>query len=343
MVAGIRACGGEIIFSPKRRKDQERFPELVRQYNPEAFFSVANVHFPSSEESPTPALVPRWQKRDAGGNCCKIRKSLLSLKLETGRKWKTELSKILQVQTQKPHSIDKRESFRLFDRIARSYDFLNHLLSAGQDILWRKKAVQFIPKRSSLTVLDVASGTGDLLLAALDAHRGNGLSGFALDPATEMLKIGLGKAKKRGFQDRVLFAQGDAMALPLPDCSVDAAMIAFGIRNVADYRKGLREMLRVLRPGGRAIVLEFSLPEQRIFRQLYLFYFRHVLPVVGGILSGDLHAYRYLNATVEAFPYGRAFCRELEAAGFGNVRHFPLTFGIATIYLGDKEEAPCGD
>ncbi len=233
---------------------------------------------------------------------------------------------------------DKSGSFRLFNRLSRKYDFLNHLFSAGQDIFWRRKAVRYLPEHFSGILLDVACGTGDFLLAALHARSAGSFPAVALDPARNMLRLARKKAGKRSGSHAILFTEGVATALPLPSNSASAVTIAFGIRNVANFRAGLREMYRVLHPGGRAILLEFSLPGNPVLKWIYLLYFRYILPVLGGLLSGDFPAYRYFNLTVEEFPYGQAFCEELERAGFCRVRHIPLTFGVATVYLGEKPE-----
>lgn len=154
--------------------------------------------------------------------------------------------------------------------------------------------------------------------------------------AERMLEFGRPKLVKRNLDALITLQKGDATAIPFSDACFDAVTIAFGIRNVNDVRKGLQEMWRILKPGGRAIILEFSLPENRLVRRVYLFYFRNILPRIGGMISGDSYAYRYLNETVESFPYGAEFCRLMEESGFVKVQMTPLTFGIATIYQGDK-------
>ncbi len=226
----------------------------------------------------------------------------------------------------------------MFDRIARRYDLLNRLLSFGRDVAWRKAMVRMMacdrPAAGILRLLDVATGTGDVLLAAEKECR---LSlGVGLDPSAGMLSVGMDKVRGRGLRERLHLVQGDAQHLAFAPDYFDALTIAFGIRNVADPVAGLREMCRVLKPGGRALVLEFSLPGNPLFRPLYLFYFRHVLPRIGGVISGDAEAYRYLNRTVEAFPYGEAFCAMMREAGFASTKAHPLTLGIATLYCGIK-------
>ena len=154
--------------------------------------------------------------------------------------------------------------------------------------------------------------------------------------ARQMLEIGRQKIEDRGLDRRITLISDDAMRLPFKDESFDAVTIAFGIRNVLDTGQTLREMHRVLRSGGRALILEFSLPSNPFLRRLYLFYFRYLMPWIGGIVSGNRRAYRYLNQTVETFPYGKEFARFLTETGFKAVRFFPLSFGVATIYRGEK-------
>jgi len=155
-----------------------------------------------------------------------------------------------------------------------------------------------------------------------------------------MLAAGRRKIIEKGLEDRVVLYTGDAMRVPRPDESADVVTISFGIRNVEDVPTALADMWRVLVPGGRLLVLECSLPDNRLMRRLYLLYFRHVLPVLGGWVSGDAHAYNYLNRTVETFPCGEAFLALMRGAGFRDVRREPMTFGVATLYIGDKAGNP---
>lgn len=232
-------------------------------------------------------------------------------------------------------SPSRSDVWRMFDRIAHRYDLLNRLLSAGQDVRWRNKLAANLPGRSRQRVLDLATGTADVLLSLF--RKSNHIEwAVGMDMAQRMLDIGREKVRERNLQHTIALLPGDAVYLPFQNDCFDAVTIAFGIRNVTDVNRSLREMQRVLRPGGRALILEFSLPANALFRRLYLFYFRHILPTIGGLISGDNYAYRYLNRTVETFPYGRAFCRLMEEAGFRQVQAIPLTFGIATIYRGEK-------
>lgn len=217
----------------------------------------------------------------------------------------------------------------MFNRIARRYDLLNRLLSARRDVVWRKKCVRLLPD-APLTVLDLATGTADMISTLL-RERPNIRQVIGIDPAVDMLKIG-----RRKLNGAAALLNGDAQQLAVRNESLDAITIAFGIRNVPDVDKALAEMYRALKTGGQLLILEFSLPRNRFVKTFYLLYFRHVLPFIGGVISGDRQAYQYLNATVEDFPYGKKFCRRLEQAGFVEVRERPLTFGIATIYSAKK-------
>jgi len=223
----------------------------------------------------------------------------------------------------------------MFDRIAPRYDLLNQLLSFGRDAAWRKQFIRHLPPGSSLHVLDLATGTADVLIAL--AKNPRVATGVGLDMSWEMLRHGKQKLMRSGLAPRFALLRGDATAQGLAPETFDLVTMSFGIRNVTDVSACLREMRRVLKPGGRALILEFSLPGNRILRALYLAYFRHVLPRIGGIISGDSHAYRYLNTTVETFPYGGAFLDLMTGAGFHHVEAHPLTFGIATLYQGDKK------
>lgn len=222
----------------------------------------------------------------------------------------------------------------MFDRIAGRYDLLNHLLSGNRDRAWRRKMVRLLPEDGNLRILDLATGTGDQLLALYDSGRVE--SGTGIDMAEKMLAIGRDKIEARGLSDRLDLQSGNAEKLAFEADKFDAVSISFGIRNMTDVPVTLAEMYRVLKPGGRALILEFSLPTNPLMRKFYLFYFRHVLPRLGAVISGDRAAYRYLNQTVETFPYGEAFCRLMTEAGFKNVAANRLTFGIASIYQGDK-------
>jgi demethylmenaquinone methyltransferase/2-methoxy-6-polyprenyl-1,4-benzoquinol methylase len=221
----------------------------------------------------------------------------------------------------------------MFDRIAHRYDLLNHLLSAGRDPVWRDRLARRLAAGAPETVVDLATGTGDQLLALL-GRCPTIRRGLGLDVSLGMLQHGRPKLAASTAAGRLALIHGDALALPLRSGSTDAVTITFGIRNVADVAAALVEMSRVLRPGGRVLILEFGLPSVWLLRRLYLLYFRYVLPLLGGLISGDSDAYRYLNRTVESFPYGEQFCALLRGAGFTQVAAQPLTFGVVYLYEG---------
>jgi demethylmenaquinone methyltransferase/2-methoxy-6-polyprenyl-1,4-benzoquinol methylase len=223
----------------------------------------------------------------------------------------------------------------MFDRISNRYDLLNRLLSFRRDVIWRKKLAELLPQRESIKILDLATGTGDVLFSLIQKNS-HIISGVGLDMSSEMLKLAHIKINKNRLQDKLSLIRGDATNIPFDDNSFDVTTIAFGIRNVIDVNRSLSEMFRVLTPNGKALILEFSLPKNRIVKLLYLFYFRRILPLVGGVISGDSYAYSYLNKTVETFPYGSDFCELMRKIGFDSVRQHPMTFGIATVYEGMK-------
>ncbi len=228
------------------------------------------------------------------------------------------------------------DSWQMFDRIAKRYDLLNHLLSFRQDIGMRKRMIRHLPEGDSLALLDLATGTGDVLL---QLHRLSGRigTGVGLDMSSGMLGYGRHKILEAGLENDLHLLRSNAMLIGLREASFDVATISFGIRNVPDVPKALRDIHRVLKPGGRSLVLEFSLPANPFIRWGYLFYFRHILTRIGAWISGDAQAYTYLNTTVEAFPYGDDFVALMKDAGFSHVEAHPLTFGIATLYVGHKD------
>jgi len=221
----------------------------------------------------------------------------------------------------------------LFNRIAPHYDFLNHFLSLGFDISWRKRAVEHLREYEPKTVLDVATGTADL---AIEAARLNAVRVFGIDISPVMLKHAREKIERQGLSGTISVEEGTAEHLRFPDDTFDAVMVAFGIRNFSNLEQGLREMFRVLRPGGAVMILEFSRPRRAPFKQVYAFYFRHVLPRLGGAISKSREAYQYLPSTVESFPDGDHLLRILTGVGFVGPFHHPLTMGIATIYIAEK-------
>lgn len=225
----------------------------------------------------------------------------------------------------------------MFDRIAPTYDALNRMLSAGIDRRWRRTvAGELPPSPPQLRLLDVATGTGDQLLTLLECAPGRFSTATGIDPAAAMLARAQKKPTPRLLgAPRPQWVEGSALDLPWAEPAFEVATMSFGIRNVADPVAGLREIRRVLVPGGRALILEFALPRQAVVRALYLTYFRHVLPFLGGLVSGDAPAYRYLNETVEAFPSGGDFLNWMVQAGFVRPRFHALTFGIACLYVGE--------
>ena len=221
---------------------------------------------------------------------------------------------------------------RMFDRIAGTYDLLNHVLSLGVDILWRKKTIEALNPVTGWRILDLATGTGDLGFEAVG--RAPGIDVVGVDLSTPMMRRGVAKMGPR--RGRMVFLSGDAECLPFPDGVFDGLTIGFGIRNVARLEIGLEEMFRVLKPGGCLAVLEFSRPRGVLFRGLYTVYFRYVLPQIGRVISRNPGAYRYLYESVMQFPEGADFCRHLSEAGFSEISERRLTSGIATLYLASR-------
>lgn len=230
----------------------------------------------------------------------------------------------------------KKESFKIFDQIAQTYDPLNRLLSLGIDVYWRNKLKNLLPsfKNRKLDILDLATGTGDVALVLGKLKNVRKVRG--IDLSNGMITIGKKKVVQKRLSEKVTLELGDGVNIPAEDQSYDAVTVSFGIRNFGDHITSLKNMHRVLRPGGRALIMEFSLPTNPIIRSFYLFYFRNILPLIGNILSKHGDAYSYLNKTVEEFPYGEEMKQLIYNAGFKKVTYYPLTFGIATIYCGEK-------
>ena len=231
--------------------------------------------------------------------------------------------------------LPKSESWAMFNSIAGRYDFLNRLLSLGQDVRWRKALKQFLPDSSGQTILDLATGTADVLIVLAKnnpkIHRG-----YGVDPAVKMLEIGRSKIKAQHLDDRLMLQQGDAQALPFLDETFDAVTISFGIRNIPDLRLALLEMYRVTKKGGRILILEFSKPENPILKAGHWLYLQTIVPLVGFVFSGNFKAYTYLNQTIQTFPYGERFCKILKQMGFVDTKSYPLMGGAATIYVAQK-------
>ena len=230
----------------------------------------------------------------------------------------------------------KATSYLIFDRISKSYDRINRLLSFGIDIYWRFKLLKYVPKKKKhLKLVDLATGTGDQLFSLLK-YRKNISHAIGLDLSKNMLDVARKKAAKKEVCERSVFEHGDAQDIPLnPNCA-DLVTMSFGIRNVPDTVKCIQEMHRILEVGGKTLILEFSLPVIKPIKTLYLFYLRNILPPIGNLLSKDSTAYTYLNQTIETYPYGEDFLNMMRDAGFEKVEAQPLTFGIATLYIGEK-------
>jgi len=232
------------------------------------------------------------------------------------------------------NKIGKKESVRkMFNEISDRYDFLNHFLSMGIDILWRKKLVRLLKRQNPKYVLDVATGTGDLAITA--SHIGD-IKIVGVDIAEEMLAVGQKKIKQKKLTDKITLSVGDSENLPFETETFDAAMVAFGVRNFENLDKGLAEMYRVLSENSKVYILEFSMPEKFPIKQLYHFYFKNILPLIGRTVSKDRRAYTYLHDSVQEFPSGEAFLSRLNIAGFKNSSQLKLSFGIASIYVGEK-------
>ncbi len=234
--------------------------------------------------------------------------------------------------------LDKREVRirRMFGAIAPTYDRLNHLLSLNVDHYWRWRTTRLVPPEGDAPILDLCTGTGDLALAYDRAASGR-VEIVGADFCHEMLLPAREKTRRRRADDHIRYVEADAQHLPFPGDTFQITTVAFGLRNVTDTDRGLAEMVRVTRPGGRVAILEFSQPRSRLFGPLYRFYFRRVLPLIGQLISRSKdNAYRYLPASVQEFPDGEALAERLRRHGLRDVRWHPLTFGIATLYVGVK-------
>lgn len=223
----------------------------------------------------------------------------------------------------------KEQVAQMFDSISERYDFLNHMLSMNIDKGWRKKVVKIAAAENPKHILDVATGTGDLAIALTKANPEK-ITG--IDISNGMLEVGRKKVAEKGMASTITLQQADSENLPFEDNTFDVVSVAFGVRNFENLEKGLSEIRRVLKPGGKALVLEFSQPTGFPFKQVYKFYFKNILPVLGKAISKDASAYTYLPESVNAFPHGKQFTEILQTVGFKNTRLQPVTFGVATIY-----------
>ncbi len=227
----------------------------------------------------------------------------------------------------------KEQVEQMFDNISGEYDGLNRVISFGIDIKWRKKVVELVTSTNPESILDIATGTGDLIinLAKSDAKKLVGL-----DISEGMLSVGREKIKARNLEDRIEMIQADSEAMPFDNNSFDAITVAFGVRNFETLEKGLAEILRVLKPGGIFVILETSVPTKTPFKQGYNFHSKVILPTVGKLFSKDKKAYGYLSESANAFPFGEALNNILRKIGFIDVQDKPQTFGVATIYTATK-------
>jgi demethylmenaquinone methyltransferase/2-methoxy-6-polyprenyl-1,4-benzoquinol methylase len=221
----------------------------------------------------------------------------------------------------------------MFDSISGKYDFLNHFLSLGIDIRWRRKAIGLLSKENPKVILDVATGTGDF---AIEALKLNPEKIIGVDISEGMLEVGRKKMKANGYEGIIQLISGDSENLPFEENKFDAVIVAFGVRNFENLEKGLAEILRVLKPNGRAVVLEFSKPVKFPMKQFYSFYFNAILPKIGKVVSHDSSAYTYLPESVQAFPDGNNFLSVLSKLGYKNATCQPLTFGISSLYTATK-------
>ncbi|MFY0712968.1 bifunctional demethylmenaquinone methyltransferase/2-methoxy-6-polyprenyl-1,4-benzoquinol methylase UbiE [Seonamhaeicola sp. NFXS20] len=240
-----------------------------------------------------------------------------------------------KIKPYKNSNLGKKEQVtKMFDNISGDYDGLNRVISFGIDIKWRKKVVKLVKATNPESILDIATGTGDLAinLAETDASKIVGL-----DISSGMLEIGKEKVTKKGLANKIEMVLGDSENMPFEDNTFDAITVAFGVRNFENLENGLREILRVLKPKGTFVILETSVPTKTPYKQGYNFYSKNILPLIGKIFSKDRNAYKYLSESASVFPYGEALNNILRNIGFINVEDFPQTFGVATIYKSSKQ------
>jgi demethylmenaquinone methyltransferase / 2-methoxy-6-polyprenyl-1,4-benzoquinol methylase len=240
-----------------------------------------------------------------------------------------------KIKPYKNSDLGKKEQVtKMFDTISGDYDGLNRVISFGIDIKWRKKVVKLVEKSNPKTILDIATGTGDLAIALTKT---NADKIIGLDISNGMLEIGKQKISKKGLDKTIDMVLGDSENMPFDDNTFDAITVAFGVRNFENLEKGLSEIMRVLKPNGSFVILETSVPTKTPFKQGYQFYTKYILPLIGKIFSKDQSAYGYLSESASVFPYGEALNNILRKIGFINVEDFPQTFGVATIYTSTKK------
>lgn len=241
---------------------------------------------------------------------------------------------MIEVKPYKDAQSSKRQQVEeMFDSIAPKYDFLNRVLSMGIDQGWRKKAINSLKEVNPKQVLDVATGTADLAIAALKLNPDH-ITG--IDISNQMLNVGRDKIKAKNISDKITLTQADSANLPFEDNKFDAITVAFGVRNFEFLQQGINQMYRVTRKGGKLAVLEFSNPKSFPFKQIYNFYFKYILPGWGGLISKSKTAYTYLPESVQHFPEGEQFAAYLKNAGYTQIKIQPLTFGICTLYTAVK-------
>lgn len=235
----------------------------------------------------------------------------------------------------KDSSLGKKEQVaQMFDTISGNYDGLNRVISFGTDVKWRKKVLAMVAAKNPDTILDIATGTGDL---AILMTKTNAKKIVGLDISAGMLDVGRKKIEQKKLSNRIEMVLGDSESIPFEDNSFDAITVAFGVRNFETLEKGLAEILRVLKPNGIFVILETSVPKKFPFKQGYHFYTKNILPLIGKLFSKDNSAYSYLSESASVFPYGEALNNILRKVGFIDVAAMPQTFGVATIYSASKK------
>lgn len=240
-----------------------------------------------------------------------------------------------KIKPYKNSDLGKKEQVaKMFDTISEDYDGLNRVISFGIDIKWRKKVVQLIKEKNPKTVLDIATGTGDLAIALTETTAEKIIG---LDISSGMLEVGKEKIRKKFLESKIEMVLADSENMPFENNTFDAITVAFGVRNFETLETGLKEILRVLKPGGIFVILETSVPNKTPYKQGYKFYSKNILPLIGKLFSKDKSAYQYLSDSASVFPYGDALNNILREIGFINVNDFPQTFGVATIYTSSKQ------
>ncbi len=247
------------------------------------------------------------------------------------------MPKIIDLSKIKPYKdsdLGKKEQVtKMFDNISGDYDGLNRVISFGIDIKWRKKVVNLVKKTQPDSILDIATGTGDL---AINLAETNASKIVGLDISSGMLEVGKEKVKNKGLDSKIEMVLGDSENMPFDDNTFDAITVSFGIRNFENLENGLKEILRVLKPSGTFVILETSVPTKTPYKQGYKLYTKNILPLIGKVFSKDRSAYKYLSESASVFPHGEAMNNILRKIGFINVEDFPQTFGVATIYKSSK-------